>query len=395
MAQKRLLSLALAAALAMTLTACGDKGASSSSSGAGAGDNTAAGVAVQVEEVSAATISTENKVSGKVVADNETSIFVAANAKCTAVYVDAGDTVTAGQKICTLDLASTLASHSAASISYSSAVQSYQDQKAIFDKQIQLAEDNVNNLKALLEIGAASQLEIDQAELSLQQARAGRDSTLAQLEAGMQSYKSNLEQLATVLEDVDAHGNVIAPVSGTLVSLNAVENSFVSASMPVAVIDGPEQMKVTVSVSEALVPKLAIGDEADVNVSAVDAAFSATIRSVEKTANVQTKLYTVTLSVPAETAGLMSGMFADVTFRTDTSESAIVVPTEAIQTSGTTQYVFVVEGGSAKYVEVTTGLTGNGITEITSGLSAGQQLVTVGQAYLSDGDPVRIVSGED
>lgn len=395
MAQKRLLSLALAAALAMTLTACGDKGVSSSSSGAGAGDNTAAGVAVQVEEVSAATISTENKVSGKVVADNETSIFVAANAKCTAVYVDAGDTVTAGQKICTLDLASTLASHSAASISYSSAVQSYQDQKAIFDKQIQLAEDNVNNLKALLEIGAASQLEIDQAELSLQQARAGRDSTLAQLEAGMQSYKSNLEQLATVLEDVDAHGNVIAPVSGTLVSLNAVENSFVSASMPVAVIDGPEQMKVTVSVSEALVPKLAIGDEADVNVSAVDAAFSATIRSVEKTANVQTKLYTVTLSVPAETAGLMSGMFADVTFRTDTSESAIVVPTEAIQTSGTTQYVFVVEGGSAKYVEVTTGLTGNGITEITSGLSAGQQLVTVGQAYLSDGDPVRIVSGED
>ena len=393
MAQKRLLSLALAAAMVATLAACGDKGASGS--GSNAGDNTPAGVAVQVEEVAADTISTENKVSGKVVADNETSIFVAASAKCTAVYVEAGDTVTAGQKICTLDLASTLASYSAANISYASAVQSYQDQKAIFDKQIQLAEDNVNNLKALFEIGAASQLEIDQAELSLQQARAGRDSTLAQLEAGMQSYKSNVSQLSTVLEDVDANGNVIAPVSGTLVSLNAMENSFVSASMPVAVIDGPEQMKITVSVSEALVPKLAIGDEADVAVSAVDAAFAAQIRSVEKTANVQTKLYTVTLSVPAETEGLMSGMFADVTFRTDTAESAIVIPTEAIQTSGDTQYVFVVENDAAKYAEVTTGLTGNGITEITSGLSAGQRLVTVGQAYLADGDPVRIVSGED
>ena len=54
-----------------------------------------------------------------------------------------------------------------------------------------------------------------------------------------------------------------------------------------------------------------------------------------------------------------------------------------------------VEGDTARYVEVTTGLTGSGVTEITSGLTQGQQLVTVGQSYLADGDPVRIVSGED
>ena len=54
-----------------------------------------------------------------------------------------------------------------------------------------------------------------------------------------------------------------------------------------------------------------------------------------------------------------------------------------------------VEDDAAKYVEVTTGLTGNGVTEVTSGLTAGQQLVTVGQAYLKDGDAVRVVSGED
>ena len=72
-----------------------------------------------------------------------------------------------------------------------------------------------------------------------------------------------------------------------------------------------------------------------------------------------------------------------------------MVPTEAILTSKDVQYVFVVEGDTAKYVEVTTGLTGSGVTEVTSGLTEGQQLVTVGQAYLSDGDSVRVVSGED
>ena len=391
MNQKRILSLALAAAMALSLTACGSKSDSSSSA-----DDAPTGVAVQVQPVTADTISTENKVSGKVVSDNESSVFVASSAKCTAVYVDAGDMVSAGQKLCTLDLASTISSYNAANISYNSAVQSYQDQKNVFDSQIALYTKNVNDLKALKEIGAASQTEIDQAQLQLESAQATKNSTLSQLEAGMQSYKSNVEQLSTVLENVDGAGNVIAPISGTLVSLNAEENAFVSPSMPVAVIDGVDQMKISVSVSEALVPKLTIGDSVDVAVSAADQTFSGSIRSVEQAANAQTKLYTVTVSVPSDVSGLLSGMFADVTFHTDTASGAIVVPTESILTSGSTQYVYVVQDdNTAKYVEVTTGLTGNGVTEVTSGLSAGQQLVTVGQSYLSDGAAVRVVSGED
>ena len=391
MNQKRILSLALAAAMALSLTACGSKSDSSSSA-----DDTPTGVAVQVQPVTADTISTENKVSGKVVSDNESSVFVASSAKCTAVYVDAGDMVSAGQKLCTLDLASTISSYNAANISYNSAVQSYQDQKNVFDSQIALYTKNVNDLKALKEIGAASQIEIDQAQLQLESAVATKNSTLSQLEAGMQSYKSNVEQLSTVLENVDGAGNVIAPISGTLVTLNAEENAFVSPSMPVAVIDGVDQMKISVSVSEALVPKLTIGDSVDVTVSAADQTFSGSIRSVEQAANAQTKLYTVTVSVPSDVSGLLSGMFADVTFHTDTASGAIVVPTESILTSGSTQYVYVVQDdNTAKYIEVTTGLTGNGVTEITSGLSAGQQLVTVGQSYLSDGAAVRVVSGED
>ena len=384
----RICSAVLATALALSLSGCQGNGDSSSE------DATPAGVAVQVQEVAIDTISTESRVSGTVTTDSDTSIYVAATAKCTAVYVEAGDTVSAGDRICTLDMASTLSSYNAANISYQSAVQSYQDQAAIFDTQIALAEKNVSDLQALFEIGAASQAEIDSAQLNLMTLQASRDSTLAQLEAGIQTSQSNVEQLSTVLENVDAGGNVIAPASGTVTSLSAVKDGYVSASMPVAVIDGAEVMEVSVSVSEALLPKLAIGDEADVTVSALDTSFVGTIRSIEQTANVQTKLYGVTVSVPAEVTGLRSGMFADVSFRTDTSADTIVIPTEAILTSNNIQYVFVVEGDTARYQEVTTGLSGNGVTEVTGGLEAGQQLVTVGQAYLSDGDAVRIVSGE-
>ena len=380
-------ALLLAPVLALSLTACG--GGEQEESG-----EQAAGVAVQVETVAQDTIAAENKVSGKISADNETVIMIASAAKCTAVYFEAGDQVEAGDILCTLELGSALANYNAARIGYNGAVQSYNDQKAVLDKQVQLAADNVSNTRALFEIGAASQLEVDQAELNYSNAVAGRNAALTQLESGIQSAKSGLEQLDTALENVDANGNVIAPMAGTLATMNAVENSFISNSMPLAVIDGPDQMKVTVSVSEALVPKISIGSQADVYVSAVDERFSAVIRSVEQAANLQTRLYTVTLTVPADAGGLLSGMFADVTFFTDVSQNTVVIPTEAILTSGGVQYVYVVEDGTARYVEISTGLTGNGVTEVTSGLSAGQQLVTVGQAYLHEGDSVRVVSGE-
>ena len=386
---KRFLSLTVAGAMALAMTGCQSKEEDSSQQ-----DDAAVGVAVQVQRVELSSIATDNNVSGKVAADSQTSIMVGAAAKCTAVYVEAGDEVKAGDKICTLDLASTIAAYNAAKITYDSTVNSYADQKAVLDKQIALYEKNLKDTKALFDIGAASQAEIDQAELTLMGAKNQRETALSQLEAGMQSYKSNVQQLDQVLQDVDSKGNVIAPVSGTLVSLSATENGYVSASMPVAVINGAEQMKITVSVSEALVPKLAIGDQADVAVSAAGVQFSGTVRSVEKAANMQTQLYTVTLSVPAEVSGLLSGMFAEVTFHTDRADGVITVPSQAVLTRGDTRYVFVVEDGAAKYVEVTLGMMGSGVTEVTSGLTAGQQLVTVGQSYLSDGDPVRIVSGE-
>ncbi len=378
---------ALLAAAALTLTACGAQPEPPE-------ETTAGGVAVEVETVVRDTMAAENRVSGSVASDDEATVMVAASAKCTAVYAEAGDAVSQGDILCTLDLGSTLASRDAARISYDAAVQSYQDQKVVLDEQVNLCAKTVSDLEALLAIGAASQLELDQARLQLQTAQATRNATLSQLEAGVESARSGLEQLETALEDVDGAGNVVAPMSGTLVTMNAVENAFVSNTMPVAVIQGADAMKITVSVAETLVAKIAAGDEAEVYVSAVDQRFTAVVRSVEQAAGQQTRLYTVTLEVPPEAAGLRSGMSAEVTFRTDVVPDTVVVPSQAVLTSGGVNYVYIVENDTARYVEVTTGLAGDGVTEIVSGLDGGEALVTVGQSYLADGDAVRIVGGE-
>ena len=385
--KKKLTAFTLAMAMTMSLAGCAQQETAPE-------EQETAGVAVQVVEVTADTIATENTVVGKLSAENEETIMVGSAAKCTAVYKNAGDTVEKGEKIAALDLGAIIANYNAARIGYDSAVQGYNDQKSILSKQVKLAEDNVANTQALFDIGAASQLEVDQAQISYESAVAGMNSALGQLESAIQSAKSGLEQLAPVMDNVDASGNIIAPISGTLASLNVYEGGFASASMPVAVITGAEQMKITTQVSEALVPQLKSGDEATVYVSSADKTFTATIRSVDRTANYQTQLYTVTLTVPAEVTGLTSGASAQVTFHTNVSENTIVIPTEAILTGTDGQYVFVAENGTARRCPIETGLTGAGVTEVLSGLSAGESLVTVGQAYLVDGSAVRVVGGE-
>ena len=105
-----------------------------------------------------------------------------------------------------------------------------------------------------------------------------------------------------------------------------------------------------------LKPKLARGDEVDVSISALNVQLVGSIKQLERSASMQTKLYNVTISIDEDVDGLLPGMFADVSFRTDTSANAIVIPTEAILTSNGVQHVFVVENNAARYVEITAGL---------------------------------------
>ena len=94
--QKPIVSLLLAGLLTLSLTACGKDDSQPSPD---AGTSVPAGTAVQVETVASDTISSENKVSGKVTSDLDASVFVATSAKCTAVYVEVGDTVRVHVKV--------------------------------------------------------------------------------------------------------------------------------------------------------------------------------------------------------------------------------------------------------------------------------------------------------
>lgn len=101
---------------------------------------------------------------------------------------------------------------------------------------------------------------------------------------------------------------------------------------------------------------------------------------------------TVTLraSLPNDDEALFPNEFVNVTLLVDTLQNAVLVPTAAVQTGAPGDYVYLVNDNNTVSVhKVVPGPTSGANTAITSGLTAGQRVVTDGLDRLSDGAPIR------
>lgn len=415
MKQKRIAAGLLVCLLLAGMTGCGKKDDATE-------EETVKGTAVEVQEVETGEMAAQSSQAGTVTAKNSVQVFPLLAGNVTALNVQAGDTVAQGQVLFQVDtstVTSTLASLQ----------QSYNATKTVTDQAIasaqlsvqnaQIALDQANtayeNTKALHEAGAASDQQLTTASQGVQQAQAGVNQAQAGVKQAQASQQASLAQIQASIDQIQAQaglGTVTAPCSGLVTAVNIERGGMAAQAAPAVVIAEGGNIEVSVSVSETVLPGLHIGDRATVTVQSMSAEpFDTTISTIAAAANAQTKLYDVTLALPADMKPAI-GTFANVILYTDQRADVVYVPTEAILTDGETQYVFVTtderpeadekkndvgvgDGPWAKKIEITTGLVGDGITEVTSGLAGGETLVVKGQSYLSDGSLVRVVSGED
>jgi multidrug efflux system membrane fusion protein len=88
---------------------------------------------------------------------------------------------------------------------------------------------------------------------------------------------------------------------------------------------------------------------------------------------------------------LWPGQFADVSLTLSTDKNAVLVPSAAVQTGQNGQYVFVVKPDStAELRNVTVSRVVGSDSVITSGVQAGEQVVTDGQVRLTPGKKVAL-----
>lgn len=384
--KKRILAALLAASMAL----CAGCGSQTSDDGE---EQTAAGTAVEVAEVTKGAMSTEYSVNGKVVADNEVQVFPMLAGQVLTLSVSEGDKVAKGQTLLNVDTSSVTSTMSSLRESYNATKTA--TEKAIENAQIgvEQAQLAVENTEALLEAGAAAEQDLTKAKQGLAQAQAGVQQARAQQAASLAQIQASMDQI----NKQASYGTVTAPCAGTVTAVNVVQGGMASSAQPAVVIAEDSRVKINASVSEDVFAGLHTGDSAGVQISVLsDEVKSAKIVSLPAAANQQTNLYDVSVSVPSGTEPAI-GAFATVIFYTDRRENTLSVPTDCVLTGNDNErYLFTVDesGTTAARVTVETGLVGKTNTEITSGLNEVDRVVVKGQSYLSDGSAVRVVTSD-
>lgn len=255
--------------------------------------------------------------------------------------------------------------------------------------EAQLAKDRASLAQAQADLVRYAQL--NEKKSIAEQTYADQKFLVAQDEAAVKADLANIKQYE--LDLIYCH--ITAPVSGR-VGLRLVDpGNYVTASSStgIAVIT---QMKPTTV--QFTVPQNSLSDVLQ-RVSA-GAKLPVTIYSSDNTKQLATgMLYaisnqmatatgTVTLraSVPNDDEALFPNEFVNVQLLVDTMQNAVLVPTPAVQTGAPGDYVYLVNANNTVSVhKVTLGPSDGQHTVITSGLAAGQRVVTDGLDRLNDG----------
>jgi RND family efflux transporter MFP subunit len=192
--------------------------------------------------------------------------------------------------------------------------------------------------------------------------------------------------------------NVVAPFSGTADEVLPKLGEVVAPGMPVVRLTGGGGGKILVDVSEAYGNNIKAGDKALVTIPDLgDQEIPATVRVVSRSINASSRTFTVELRLAnGKAADLRPNMVASVRILNYDRPNATVIPVDLVQKDEQNSYVYVVgqEGGKAVARKriIKTGNTYNGKVEVTSGLTANDQVISAGYQNLNEGQLLQVAN---
>ena len=254
-----------------------------------------------------------------------------------------------------------------------------------------------------------------EADLGLAQVEHGRGSRLVgdqaisrgdfdKLAAQLKKASATVAQLKASL----AKKQILAPFSGTIGIRHVDVGDYLDSGTVIATLQDLSSLYVDFHVPEQALPKLAVGQQVQVSVSAYPGqSFDATISAINPRVDESTRNVLIRATQPNPDSRLLPGMFVDLQVILPSAPSQIVVPESAITYSlyGNSVYVVVARQTEAGKPEsnprdepqltverrfVKTGEHREGKVVILEGLKAGDQVVSGGQLKLDNGAHVAI-----
>jgi multidrug efflux pump subunit AcrA (membrane-fusion protein) len=203
--------------------------------------------------------------------------------------------------------------------------------------------------------------------------------TAADLSADQAAVDAALANVA-VAQQALAQATLTSPIAGTVDAVNIIAGQSVTAASSTAniVVQGSGDYQVSTTIGVDNIPHVAVGQSATVSPDGKHKTLSGKVASISVAPNSTSALSTTYLVVVAlhdPTVTLGNASTGTVTIVTQHAKSTLAVPTSAVTTSGTTNTVEVLTGGTVRQRRVKVGVVGYTWTQITSGLKKGDQVV--------------------
>ncbi|MBR5248240.1 MAG: efflux RND transporter periplasmic adaptor subunit [Lachnospiraceae bacterium] len=208
------------------------------------------------------------------------------------------------------------------------------------------------------------------------------DIALAYLEDAAESQEATSARAKERWEEFDSHidGNAVRAVyNGVITSVPLAEGDTITTNDTLVTLYDTDSVDMTVSIDEDDMTDIAVGTQANINLTAYpNKIFQATVSEIsdasrDSNGNVT---YEVTVIISGDTSGLFQGMTGDVTLITRQTKEVVYVSNRAIIREGKNSYVKVKkEDGSVSKQKVTTGFSDGVNVEIIEGLSCGDTVL--------------------
>ena len=182
--------------------------------------------------------------------------------------------------------------------------------------------------------------------------------------------RSEKEETLMNLLKIKRDGAVLSEISG---SVSSVDYSSENPTSLVTLSDD-KKMSITISVDEADILSLAVGQEVSVSINSIsDETFNGTLTEIDKT-SASSGTYSAVVELD-KTEKMLSGMTATASVEIEGVENAILIPIEALHETSNGAYVYTKYNEELQEyggkVDVVTGIENSTYIEIKSGLNVG------------------------
>ena len=246
------------------------------------------------------------------------------------------------------------------------------------------------------------QAELAQTRASLRLSQRNHERAVELFDKGLVSARERdeaaaklaLDQATTKLAEARlAKTRILAPFAGVTGLRLISPGAYINPGQDLVSLEALDTLKADFRLAEAALSVVSVGQKLNLDVDAYPGeVFTGTVYAIDPSLSLDTRSIGLRARMSNDHGRLRPGLFARVRLVISKKSDALLVPEQAVFPQGNALFAYVIEDGKAALRPVTLGQRENGRAEITSGLKAGDTVITAGLQKIGPGAPVNAIN---